>query len=87
MENFCAVKVLKRFRNDKLINNNVEDGLRVESPRTPRFYIQPKIHKEGNPGRSVISSLNCRTCKFPKHVDFYLQSIVKKNILVCQGHC
>ena len=51
-------KVITRFKNDKLISNNVSDGPKIESPRTPRFYIQQKIHKEANPGRPVISSLN-----------------------------
>ena len=63
---------------DKLINNNVLDGLKVESPRTPRFYTQPKIHKEGNPGWPVISSLNSYTSKISEYVDFDLQPIVKQ---------
>ena len=61
-----------------MISNSVSDGLKVESSRTPRFYIQPKIHKEGNPGRPVISSLNSHTSKIFEYVDFHLQAIVKQ---------
>ena len=71
-------KVLTRFKNDKLISNNVLDRLKVESPRTPCFYMQPKIHKEGNPSRPVISSLNSHTSKISEYVDFHLQRIVKQ---------
>ena len=30
---------------------NIANGLKNPSCRTPHFYISPKIHKEGNPGR------------------------------------
>ena len=44
-ENNATVnKVKTRLTNDKLISNNVSDELKVESPRSPHFYIQPKIH-------------------------------------------
>ena len=69
---------MTRFENDILINSNVSDGLKVESPRAPRFYIQLKIHKEGNPGTPVLSSLNCHTPKISKYVDLHLQPIVKQ---------
>ena len=41
-------------------------------------YIQPNINKEGNPGRSVISYLNCHMYKISEYVDFHLQPIVKQ---------
>ena len=55
------------FKNDKLISN-VSDGLKVESPGTPHFYMQPKIHREGNPGRPVIRSLNSHMSKISEYV-------------------
>ena len=36
------------------------------------------MHKEGNPGRPVISSLNTHTSKIFKYVDFQLQPIIKR---------
>ena len=72
-ENNATVnKVITRFKNDKLISNNVSDGLKVESPRRWFFYTQTKIHKVGNPGRPVISPLNFHTSKVSEYVDFHL---------------
>ena len=31
--------------------------------RTSKFYLLPKIHKEGCPGRPVVSLVNCRPKK------------------------
>ena len=53
--------VIERFQKENLITKNVTEGLKTTSPWTPRFYIQPKIHKQGNPRRPVISSVNCHT--------------------------
>ena len=35
----------------QLVNENIVNGLKNQSLRTPQFYISPKIHKEVNPGR------------------------------------
>ena len=43
----------------------------------PKFYTRPKIHKTGNPGSTVVSSVNCYTNTISKYVAFYLQPIVK----------
>ena len=48
------------------------------SPKTTQFYISPKIYKEGNPGRPVVSSINCHTANISKYVDYHLQPIVKQ---------
>ena len=40
--------------------------------------MQPKIHKEDNPGRPVISSVNCHTAKISQYVDHHLQSHVQE---------
>ena len=40
--------------NDYMINENIANGLKQPSPRTPQFYISPKTHKEDDPGRPVV---------------------------------
>ena len=40
--------------------------------------MQPKIHKGGNPGRPVISSVNCHTTKISQYVDHHLQPHVQE---------
>ena len=65
-----------RFKNQKLINQKVAEGLKRNDPKTPKFYLRPKIHKEGNLGRPVASSVNCYTENISKYVDYHLQPIV-----------
>ena len=69
---------IDRFTKEQLINENIANGLKNPSPRTPQFYISPKIHKEGNPGCPVVSSINCHTANISKYVDHHLQPIVKE---------
>ena len=70
--------VIKRFVNEKLIRKNIADRPKINSPRTPRFYTQPKITKEGNPGRPFKSSLNCHISKISQYADYHLQLIAKQ---------
>lgn len=70
--------VVKRFENEKLIQKNISKGVKGNSPRTFQIYTQAKIHKEGNLGKLVISSVNCHTTKILKNVDYHFQQIVKQ---------
>ena len=45
----------------------------VRKNNLPQFKIFPKVHKEGNPGRLVISSIDCHTTKISKYIDLQLQ--------------
>ena len=65
------------FKNDKLIAENIAKGLQVQQPETPKFYTRAKIHKTGNLGLPVVSSVNCHTYTIPKCVSFHLQPIVE----------
>ena len=42
-----------------------------------KFYTRPKIHETGNPGRPVVSSVNCHTNTISKYANFHLRQIVK----------
>ena len=68
---------ITRFKNDKLITENITKGLQVEQPENAKFFTRQKIRKTGNPGRLVVSSVNCHTYTISKYVDFHLQPIVK----------
>ena len=76
--NAAVNKITTKFKNNNLISNNVSDGLKVESPRTPHFYIQPKLYKEGKPSTPVIISLNCDTSEISENANFHLQPICKQ---------
>ena len=75
----------KGFKRKILLPKNVAEGLKTSSPRTPRFYIQPKTHTQGNTGRPVISSVNCHTSNISKYADYYLQPIVQQIPSYMQG--
>ena len=69
-----AIEKLKR---EGKLNEKLADGLKVEDPRTPLFYLLPKVHKPNNPGRPVVSSINCHTSKISEFVDYHLQPFVQ----------
>ena len=46
--------------------------------RTSRFYILPKIHKPGCPGRPIVSSCGAPTEGISRLVDFHLRPLVGK---------
>ena len=37
-------QTIDRFTKEQLINENIANGLKKPLPRTPQFYISPKIH-------------------------------------------
>ena len=44
-----------------------------DHPRTPPFYMLPKIHNEGCPGRPIISGCDSPTDNMPRHLDHFLK--------------
>ena len=71
-------KVISRFQNGNLLSKNIPEGLKTENPKTPNFYLKPKVNKEGNPGRPVINSINCHTSNTSEYDYYHLQLIVKE---------
>ena len=68
-----------RLFNEKLIDENTYKYLTSNpNPRAGRFYILPKIHKQGNPGRPVISSNGHPTERISQFVDYHLKPLVQK---------
>ena len=52
---------------DKLFSNH---------PRTPVFYMLPKIHKPSNPGRPIVSAVSCPSSQIATFLDSILTPIV-----------
>ena len=48
------------------------------SPKPGRFYTIPKIHKQGYPGRPIVSSNGHPTKRISQFVDHHLQPLVTK---------
>ena len=64
----------RKIQKATIINEKVAEGLK----KTKKFYLRPKIHKEGNPSPPVVSSVNCHTASISKYVDCHFQPIVKE---------
>ena len=48
---------IDRFKKQNLLSKKLADGLKSVNPKTSKFYISPKIHKENNLGRPVTNSI------------------------------
>lgn len=70
-------QTIETFKNERLLNENVTDGLNVKNPRTPKFYNSPKTSKLDNLGRSVMTFVNSLTSKISEYVDYHLQPLMK----------
>ena len=65
-----------RMYNDKLIDEKTYKYLTSNpNPRAGGFYILPKIHKQGNPGRPIISSNGHPTERISEFVDYPLKPL------------
>ena len=51
-------------------------SLVVKEPREPVFYALPKIHKQANPGRPIVSASSCPTELISEFIDSILQPLV-----------
>ena len=46
------------------------------NPKTPHFYLLPKLHKANYPGRPIVSDINSPTERISAFIDHHLQPIV-----------
>ena len=59
------------------IDNDTCKYLMPENPAPGRFYLLPKLHKEGIPGRPIVSANGHPTEKISEFVDYHLRPFVK----------
>ena len=52
-------------------------NLIVDHPGTSKFYLLPKIHKPGNPGRPIVSACNCPTELLATYLDMITKPLVE----------
>ena len=64
----------------KEISQKTADYLILETPRTPNFYLLPKIHKNKipPPGRPIVSANGCPSERISQFVDHFIQPLVQK---------
>ena len=69
---------LEELKELKLIEPKLAKQLTPSESRTSEFYLLPKIHKKGIPGRPVISSSGCTTERISAFVDQHLKPAAQK---------
>ena len=67
----------ERMHRDDIIDEYTKRFLIQSNPKAGRFYVLPKIHKQGNPGRPIVSSNGHPTERIPQFVDFHLKPLVQ----------
>ena len=71
---------VKTFINTAIESNQLPPSatnLIVEHPRTSKFYLLPKIHKPGNPGRPIVSACSCPTELLALYLDHLTAPFVR----------
>ena len=70
---------IRKLFSDGHIDDKTLDYLLVNSnPRVGRFYLLPKIHKRGCPGRPVISGCGTWTERISEFVDYHIKPLVPR---------
>ena len=70
----CVDSMFKRG----LIEKKVKNFLVPKHPRAARFYLLPKIHKPGNPGRPIVASNGAPTENISRFTDHFLRTSVRQ---------
>ncbi|XP_055997948.1 uncharacterized protein LOC130047308 [Ostrea edulis] len=69
---------LKDMYKNEEIGVNVFETLRPMDCRPEQLYLLPKIHKEGMPGRPIVSAIGHPTEKISEFLDLHLRPHVEK---------
>ena len=75
-DNKVSLAVDTMYEDGHISEKNM-DFLIVDRPRAGWFYLLPKIHKAGNPGRPIVSANGYPTEKISEFVDLHLQPKVQ----------
>ena len=74
------VNKIRKTINEFIKNGSLEENatlLNVPNVRQPTFYVLPKIHKEDNPGRPIVSAVSCPTAHISSYLDSIFQPLVQ----------
>ena len=71
-------RTINELKSSHLLNKKIANDLLSSEAKTPQCKMLQKIHKEGNPGRPMVSSIDCHTTKILKYIDNQLQPHVKE---------
>ena len=80
-------RIVEEFIKAEIDQDRLPPEAKVLIQRKPRcsiFYMLPKIHKVGNPGRPIVSTCNCPTELISSYGDDVLQPIVSQLPSFCK---
>ena len=80
VHNKLITEQVKNMVNSKEISTKTAEYLILETPRTPNFYLLPKIHKNKipPPGQPIVSANRCPSERISQFVDHFIQPLVQK---------
>jgi hypothetical protein len=67
-----------QLASEGLIDDKTARALHAKDPRTPKFYMLPKVHKPNHQGRPIIAAVNSPTTNLARYVDHHLQPLAEK---------
>ena len=63
-------RLANKLHTSDIIDNTTHKFLTIDNQaRTPQLYLLPKIHKQDNPGRPIISGCGGPTVKLSQYAD------------------
>ena len=73
---------IKHYLDNMLENDHIDEAcyeyLNIPDPKPGRFYLLPKIHKKGIPGRPICGSNNHPTERISEFVDHHIRKYVNE---------
>ncbi|CAN8013568.1 unnamed protein product [Ixodes persulcatus] len=57
------------------ISEDIHKSMKPAYPKAGRFYTLPKIHKQGNPGRPIVSGIDTVTERISSFVNFLIMNL------------
>ena len=71
-------RFLNFLKERKLIPNDHITFLTPKNSRTPLFYMLPKIHKQNNPGRPIVSACDGPTENLSAYLDSFIKPLAQR---------
>ena len=71
-------RTMNEPKSSHLLDEKFANDLLSSELKTPKFKMLPKVYKDGNPGRPVVSSIDCHTTKISKYINNQLHPHVKE---------
>ena len=71
-------RTINELKSSHLLDEKIANDLLSSEAKTTQFKMLSKVHKERNPGRPVVSSIDYHTTKISKYINNQLQPHVKE---------